>query len=123
MKIVSIAMSKKKGTRKIPVKEAVLKEEHGIEGDAHAGPWHRQVSFLASESIEEINQPQFSKSVGLIIKGYEALMKKDDKTETEQPEPGVEDESDEKSKSKANIFTNLKEKLNGIFEENDSAFD
>jgi MOSC domain-containing protein YiiM len=52
MKIVSIAISRKKGTRKSQVEEALLVEEHGLEGDAHAGPWHRQVSFLASESIE-----------------------------------------------------------------------
>ena len=52
MKIVSIAISKKKGTRKVQVDEAHLIKGHGIEGDAHAGPWHRQVSFLASESIE-----------------------------------------------------------------------
>ncbi len=52
MKIVSIAMSKKKGTRKIPVKEAFLIKNHGLENDAHAGPWHRQISFLAAESIE-----------------------------------------------------------------------
>jgi len=53
MKIVSIALSKKKGTRKTQVDSAVLKEEHGLIGDAHAGPWERQVSFLASERIEE----------------------------------------------------------------------
>jgi MOSC domain-containing protein YiiM len=53
MKIVSIAVSKKKGTTKTPVAEAYLSREHGLEGDAHAGPWHRQVSFLASESIEQ----------------------------------------------------------------------
>ena len=52
MKIVSIAISKKKGTRKVPVDEALLIPNHGIESDAHAGDWHRQVSFLASESIE-----------------------------------------------------------------------
>ena len=52
MKIVSIALSKKKGTQKRVTDEAHLIENHGIEGDAHAGPWHRQVSFLASESIE-----------------------------------------------------------------------
>ncbi|MBW1851388.1 MAG: MOSC domain-containing protein [Deltaproteobacteria bacterium] len=52
MKIVSIAMSKKKGTRKVPVEEAVIIQNHGLEGDAHAGPWHRQVSFLAGESID-----------------------------------------------------------------------
>ena len=52
MKIVSLATSRKKGTPKIPVTEVSLVREHGIEGDAHAGPWHRQVSFLAAESIE-----------------------------------------------------------------------
>jgi MOSC domain-containing protein YiiM len=53
MKIVSIAISKKKGTPKVQVEKASLLEDHGLEGDAHAGPWHRQVSFLAAESIEE----------------------------------------------------------------------
>ncbi|HSM91022.1 MAG TPA: MOSC domain-containing protein [Desulfobacterales bacterium] len=53
MKIVSIAVSKKKGTPKTPVEEAFLSRDHGLEGDAHAGPWHRQVSLLASESIEQ----------------------------------------------------------------------
>jgi MOSC domain-containing protein YiiM len=56
MKIVSIATSRKKGTRKQVVDEAVLIQEHGIEGDAHAGPWHRQVSFLAAESIQKARQ-------------------------------------------------------------------
>lgn len=51
-KIVSIAVSLKKGTPKTPIQEVHLIENHGIEGDAHAGPWHRQVSFLPSESIE-----------------------------------------------------------------------
>lgn len=52
MKIVSIAVSKKKGTRKTPVDEIFISKDHGLEGDAHAGKWHRQVSFLSSESIE-----------------------------------------------------------------------
>jgi MOSC domain-containing protein YiiM len=52
MKIVSLAVSKKKGTPKTPVKEIFLKKDHGVEGDAHAGPWHRQVSFLATEQIK-----------------------------------------------------------------------
>ena len=78
---------------------------------------------LASESIEEINQPQYSTSVGLIIKGYEVLMKKEVKIKAEQPEPKLENDREDKSKNKVNIFTTLKEKLNGIFEENDSAFD
>ncbi len=52
MKIVATAISKKKGTRKLCVEEIELVEDHGVRGDAHAGKWHRQVSFLASESIE-----------------------------------------------------------------------
>ncbi len=52
MRIVSIAISKKKGTPKTPVDEAFISKDHGLEGDAHAGKWHRQVSFLSSESIE-----------------------------------------------------------------------
>jgi MOSC domain-containing protein YiiM len=53
MKIVSLAISKKKGTPKVQVEKATLIEDHGLEGDAHAGPWHRQVSFLAAESIDK----------------------------------------------------------------------
>ncbi len=53
MQIRSIAVSKKKGTRKECIEEARLVVEHGVEGDAHAGPWHRQVSFLAMESINK----------------------------------------------------------------------
>ena len=56
MKIVSIATSKKKGTQKSTVDEAFLKKEHGLEGDAHAGTWHRQVSFLASEEIDKARE-------------------------------------------------------------------
>ena len=52
MRIVSIAISQRKGTPKVPVKEGDLLADYGLEGDAHAGPWHRQVSFLAAESIE-----------------------------------------------------------------------
>ena len=54
MKIVSLAVSKKKGTRKTRVDHATLVEDHGVSGDAHGGPWHRQVSFLASESISRM---------------------------------------------------------------------
>ncbi|MDY6971847.1 MAG: MOSC domain-containing protein [Thermodesulfobacteriota bacterium] len=53
MEIISIAISKKKGTRKVPINSADIIKDYGLEGDAHAGPWHRQVSFLAAESIGE----------------------------------------------------------------------
>ena len=56
MKIESIAISTEKRTRKIPVESALLVPNHGLEGDAHAGPWHRQVSFLASEAIKQVKE-------------------------------------------------------------------
>ncbi|MBE6129287.1 MAG: MOSC domain-containing protein [Erysipelotrichaceae bacterium] len=52
-KVLAICISEKKGTQKHQVDEAVLKEDWGIEGDAHAGNWHRQVSLLAFEKIED----------------------------------------------------------------------
>ena len=52
MKIISIAISKKKGVRKTPVSSVVLIKDHGMKEDAHAGPWHRQVSLLAMEDIQ-----------------------------------------------------------------------
>ena len=42
-----ICVSKKRGTKKVEVAEAMLVENYGIEGDAHAGNWHRQVSLLS----------------------------------------------------------------------------
>jgi MOSC domain-containing protein YiiM len=54
-KIVSINISDRKGVRKKPVSEAVINENYGIEGDAHAsGEWHRQVSLLALESVKKM---------------------------------------------------------------------
>jgi MOSC domain-containing protein YiiM len=56
MRIESIAISKKKGTRKTQVQETELITDHGLDGDAHAGQWHRQVSFLSSESIQNARE-------------------------------------------------------------------
>ncbi len=50
--VVSLNISAKKGVNKEPVEQVTLSVGHGIEGDAHAGPWHRQVSLLAEEAIE-----------------------------------------------------------------------
>ena len=56
-KVVSINISDKKGERKTPVQEAVIKEDFGIEGDAHASSeWHRQVSLLAIESVRKMQE-------------------------------------------------------------------
>lgn len=64
MKIVSISFSKSKGTRKTPVDTAQLVKDHGLERDAHAGRWHRQVSFLAAESIEHARNNGLDVSFG-----------------------------------------------------------
>jgi len=54
-KVVSINISDKKGVRKKPVEEAVIRTDYGIEGDAHSSSsWHRQVSLLAIESIKKM---------------------------------------------------------------------
>jgi len=52
--ITAVCISVNKGERKTPVAAVELREEHGIVGDAHAGPGHRQVSLLARESIEKM---------------------------------------------------------------------
>lgn len=52
--IVSIATSARKGTRKRCIQRAELVAGHGLQDDAHAGPWHRQVSLLSSEKIAEV---------------------------------------------------------------------
>ena len=54
MKIVEVSISDRKGVRKENVPSALLIPEHGIEKDAHAGKWHRQVSLLARESIDKM---------------------------------------------------------------------
>ncbi|MEJ2617788.1 MAG: MOSC domain-containing protein [Ignavibacteriaceae bacterium] len=55
-RIVAISISKRKGIPKTNVSFANLIENHGIEGDIHAGSWHRQVSFLALESIDKMRK-------------------------------------------------------------------
>ena len=64
--ILSINISVKVGEQKRPVDEAVLRENHGIVGDAHARDWHRQVSLLADEEIDTMRakKPDFPLSPG-----------------------------------------------------------
>ena len=54
--VKAVCISEKKGERKKPVAVVELRENHGIVGDGHAGEWHRQVSLLASESIEKMRK-------------------------------------------------------------------
>lgn len=55
-RIEAICISEKKGTQKTEVSEAILQENWGLVGDAHAGNWHRQVSLLSLEKIQEFRQ-------------------------------------------------------------------
>lgn len=55
-RVKAVCISEKKGIQKHDIGEAFLKADHGIEGDAHAGKWHRQVSLLAAESVAKVQQ-------------------------------------------------------------------
>ncbi len=52
--VVAVSISDRKGVKKNNVVQGLLVEQSGLEGDAHAGGWHRQISLLAQESIEKI---------------------------------------------------------------------
>ncbi len=51
-KVIAVCISEKKGTQKHPVDVAHVVEDWGIQNDAHAGKWHRQVSLLSHDKIE-----------------------------------------------------------------------
>ncbi len=61
-KVISVNVSDNKGEKKHNIDRCSLVEGHGLDKDAHAGPWHRQVSLLAAESIDKI------KKMGLDVK-------------------------------------------------------
>lgn len=52
--VLAVCISEVRGTPKHPVEQIHLIPEYGIEGDAHAGNWHRQVSLLSVESVEQM---------------------------------------------------------------------
>lgn len=75
-KVMAINISENKGTQKKNIHSARLIENFGIENDAHAGNWHRQVSLLSYEKIEEFKAKGASIQDGsfgenLIISGYD----------------------------------------------------
>jgi MOSC domain-containing protein YiiM len=55
-KIVAVCLSKEKGTPKVPVERGTLIEDFGLESDAHAGKWHRQVSLLDYGKVLGFNE-------------------------------------------------------------------
>lgn len=50
--IAAVCISEKKGTQKVNVREGILIDDFGLKGDAHAGKWHRQVSLISKEKID-----------------------------------------------------------------------
>lgn len=55
-KIVAVSISDRKGEKKHNIEQARLMPDHGLEQDAHAGDWHRQVSLLDMQSIARIRE-------------------------------------------------------------------
>lgn len=74
--IKAICISEKRGTEKKTISEAVLVENYGIERDAHAGNWHRQVSLLSYDKVEEFNRKGGGVASGdfgenLLVEGFD----------------------------------------------------
>ena len=74
--IKGICISENRGTAKHEIEEAILVKDWGIQGDAHAGHWHRQVSLLSYEKIEEFRKKGADIELGafgenLIVSGYD----------------------------------------------------
>jgi MOSC domain-containing protein YiiM len=63
-RVLAVNISEEKGTKKINVHSCNLLKDFGLKGDAHAGPWHRQVSLLANESIEKMRAKGLKVSYG-----------------------------------------------------------
>lgn len=75
-KIIAVCTSEEKGVQKKAVDEITLVPDYGIEGDAHAGKWHRQVSLLSYERVLEFNELGAGVGHGafgenLIVEGYD----------------------------------------------------
>ena len=74
--VLAVCTSNRRGIQKSEVDSAVFIEGFGIEGDAHGGKWHRQVSLLSNERIEEFNARGANVMPGafgenLVVKGFD----------------------------------------------------
>ena len=75
-KVLAICISEKKGTLKNEISEAKFIEDFGIENDGHAGKWHRQVSLLEFNKIDEFRRKGANVNFGefgenLVVQGIE----------------------------------------------------
>lgn len=74
--IKAICISEKRGTQKAEINEAEFITDFGIENDAHAGKWHRQVSLISQERIDEFKAKGAQVEPGafgenVIVEGYD----------------------------------------------------
>jgi len=63
-RVVAVSISDKQGVKKNPIDQGQLLDNYGLQGDVHAGPWHRQVSLLAEESIDKMRSKGLELSPG-----------------------------------------------------------
>ena len=75
-KVIAVCTSERKGIQKTSVPEIKVIEDWGIEGDAHAGKWHRQVSMLSFEKIEAFREKGADVDFGafgenLVVEGFD----------------------------------------------------
>ena len=75
-RVIAVCISEKKGTQKRNVGSARFVADWGIEGDAHAGKWHRQVSLLSAEKINDFRARGAAVEDGafgenLVVEGYD----------------------------------------------------
>ena len=75
-KIIAVCVSEKKGTQKKDIGTATFQPDWGIEQDAHAGNWHRQVSLLSHEKVEDFRAKGAVVTSGafgenLVVEGYD----------------------------------------------------
>lgn len=74
--IKAICISEKKGTQKYCIEQGKIKVNWGIEGDAHGGKWHRQISLLSYEKVEEFRNKGAEIDFGafgenLVVEGFD----------------------------------------------------
>ena len=75
-KIMAVCISEKRGTQKNNIEKVRLIENFGLEGDAHGGNWHRQVSLLSYEKVRVFEEKGISVEDGafgenLLVEGFD----------------------------------------------------
>lgn len=75
-KVIAVCTSESKGLQKSDVKSAHFTTEWGIDGDAHAGKWHRQISLLSADKIAAFNEKGANVIPGafgenLVVEGFD----------------------------------------------------